>query len=137
MTIQNEQITIYFDGLCQLCSREINHYRKQHGSDNIKFTDITDTSFDAKSEGLDPVQVHKVMHVKNSDGRLRTGVDAFVAIWEVLPNYNWLAKLAKNSFLRPVLNIGYDGFAAIRPYLPRKKNKDCEQSPYCEPERKS
>lgn len=137
MSFQNEQLTIYFDGLCPLCSREINHYRKQTDSHKIKFTDITDSNFDAKSQGLDPIQVHKVMHVKNSDGHIRTGVDAFVAIWEVLPKYNWLAKLSQNTFLRPILNLGYDGFAAVRPYLPRKKNKDCEQSPYCEPGVKS
>lgn len=132
MSFQNEQLTIYFDGLCPLCSREINHYRKQTGSHKIKFLDITDKSFDAKSQGLDPVQVHKVMHVKNSDGKLRTGVDAFVAIWEVLPKYHWLAKFSQNTFLRPIMNLGYNAFAVVRPYLPRKKNTDCEQSPYCE-----
>ncbi len=131
----NTELLVYFDGLCPLCSREINHYRKQEGSNKISFIDITDENFSAAEQGLDPVKVHQVMHVKTSNGDLRTGVDAFVAIWQVLPKFSWLAKLAQNRLVRPFLDIGYHTFAAIRPFLPRK-NKDCQESPYCQIPRK-
>ncbi len=122
---------VYFDGLCQLCSREIDHYKKQKGSETLEFIDITSPKFNAKIEGLDPFLVHKVMHVKRSDGTLATEVDAFIEIWKHLPKYNWAASLAQKPWVRPVLDIGYIGFAKVRPYLPRKKAL-CEDSPYCE-----
>jgi predicted DCC family thiol-disulfide oxidoreductase YuxK len=123
--------TIYYDGLCYLCSREIDHYRKQSGSDALRFLDITAPDFDANAEGVDPVQVHKVMHVRRQDGTLATGVNAFIEIWKVLPKYNWAARLAVRSLPNLVLNVGYQAFATIRPFLPRKKG-DCAASPYCE-----
>lgn len=125
-------LSVYFDGLCPLCSREIEHYRKQQGSENLLFVDITALDFNAEREGLDPLKVHKVMHVKTSSGQLKTGVDAFVTIWEFLPKYFWLSKFSRLKFVRPLLDVGYHIFAFIRPYLPRKQRQDCEASPFCE-----
>ena len=123
--------SVYFDGLCPLCSREIDHYRKQRGAERLRFIDITASDFNAQAEGVDPVAVHKEMHVKTSDGRLVTGVDAFIEIWKVLPRYGFAARLAQRSLIKPVLDFGYMIFATVRPYLPRK-SQGCEASPYCE-----
>ena len=130
---RKEQIstTVYFDGLCRLCSREIDHYRTRKGAENLKFVDITSAGFDAKAEGLDPYRVHQVMHVRRPDGSLATKVDAFVAIWSALPGYQWAARAANWSWVRLPLNVGYLAFAQVRPWLPRK-SVDCETSPYCE-----
>jgi predicted DCC family thiol-disulfide oxidoreductase YuxK len=125
------KLKIYYDGLCHLCSREIEHYRKIEGRENLEFIDIMESTFDAKKEGLNPQQVHQVMHVKNAQGEIFTKVDAFIQIWKVLPRYQTAAKLAESKILRPFLNLGYRIFAFIRPYLPKKK-KACETSPYCD-----
>jgi len=125
------KIQVYFDGLCHLCSREINHYRKQTGSDEIQFVDITAPDFEPKKAGLDPIRVHREMHVRKSNGSLVTGVDAFIAIWEVLPRYHFAARFGKRALPRALLTAGYHVFARVRPYLPRKK-ADCSASPYCE-----
>lgn len=128
---KKQNISVYYDGLCQLCSREIQHYRKSRGSENIRFVDITSPEFQAQKEGVDPVQVHKVMHVRRSDGSLATEVDAFIAIWSVLPSYQWAARLAQQPGVRHLLNAGYQVFARVRPWLPRRK-APCADSPYCE-----
>jgi predicted DCC family thiol-disulfide oxidoreductase YuxK len=127
-----KNLTVYYDGLCQLCSREIDHYKKQQGSQNIQFVDITLADFDASKENLDPIKVHKIMHVKLSDGTVKTKVDAFIEIWKWLPKYQFAVKTSQYFFVRPILNIGYDVFAKIRPYLPKKKALNCDASPYCE-----
>ncbi len=126
----SQSVTVYFDGLCRLCSREIAHYQKQDGSQNIKFIDITAPTFKASIHGVDPVQVHKVMHVRRGK-KLFTKVDAFIEIWRELPRYRWAASVANKKWLRPALDAGYELFAFVRPYLPRKKN-ECSDSPYCE-----
>lgn len=124
-------LTIYFDGLCRLCSAEINHYRKQSGAEKFRFVDITHSQFSAVHEGVDPFAVHKIMHVKNQAGELKTKVDAFIEIWMNLPRYKKWAAVAKFLPLRFLMDAGYELFAAVRPYLPRKK-RDCEASPYCD-----
>jgi predicted DCC family thiol-disulfide oxidoreductase YuxK len=126
------QLTVYYDELCVLCSAEINHYRKQKGSDQITFVDITADSFNALNEGIDPYLAHLVMHAKKSDGTILSKVDAFVAIWSLLPKYHGLYKLSQIQFIRFFMDIGYVIFAAVRPYLPRKNKDGCKDSPFCE-----
>ena len=123
--------TIYYDGLCIACSAEINHYRKQPGSEVFSFVDITDSTFNAVEHGVDPYKVHKVMHVRDPRGNLHQGVDAFRAIWNELPRYQFLYRLSEKKTVRSVLELGYNAFVKVRPYLPRRKS-DCSQSPYCE-----
>jgi predicted DCC family thiol-disulfide oxidoreductase YuxK len=121
---------VYYDGLCRLCSREIDHYRRQEGAESLLFIDINAVDFDAVREGLDPYRVHRVMHVRTADGRLRTGVDGFIEIWKHLPRYQWAARASQNRLLKALLDLSYRVFVWIRPLLPRKKNL-CSDSPYC------
>jgi len=126
---KNKNIAVFYDGLCHLCSREINHYKKMRGSENIDFVDITNPSFRAETVGLDPVEVHKSLHVLNRSGKIQTGVDAFICIWSELAALRFLVPIAKTAPIRFVLSCFYFIFAKIRPYLPRKS---CESSPYCD-----
>lgn len=130
---KKENLTVFYDGLCQLCSREIEHYKRQAGASQIDFVDICAPGFDAAKEGLDPFAIHKVMHVRRPDGKLVTRVQAFAEIWERLPRYRRLAPLSRLPGVAQALDLGYSAFAKLRPFLPRRKqNSDCSQSPYCE-----
>jgi predicted DCC family thiol-disulfide oxidoreductase YuxK len=124
-------IEVYFDGLCHLCAREIDHYKSRKGSEKILFVDITEEDFSAERLGLDPYEVNKYLHVRTQSGEWITGVDSFIRIWQTLPGYSWLAKVVSFKPLYRLAQWGYEVFAAIRPYLP-KKIRSCETSPYCE-----
>lgn len=126
---ESKKVRVYYDGLCHLCSREINHYRGMTGAERIVFIDITEAAFNATEEGLDPVKVHKTMHVRDADGHLRLGVDAFITIWTELPALRFVVPMARAKPIHLLLTLLYSTFAAIRPLLPRKS---CENSPYCE-----
>lgn len=124
-----KNISVYYDGLCHLCSREIGHYRGMRGAESIRFVDITAGDFNALKEGVDPRAIHRVMHVKDVSGDLHTGVDAFLRIWAELPALRFFIPLARFGPVNLLLRAAYAGFARIRPLLPRKS---CEASPYCE-----
>ena len=127
------KIQIYYDGLCHLCSREIDHYRKVKGSENLEFVDITADGFNAQDHGLDPKAVHQVMHVRDTNGQVATAVEAFLVIWRALPSYQWAARLVALWPVKGVALVGYHAFARIRPYLPkRKRGKMCSLSPHCD-----
>ena len=134
--MKNEELSkikVYYDGLCRVCSREIDHYKSQDGAENIDFIDICAPGFDPLLEGLDPIQVHKEMHVRRSDGSLATRVEAFVVIWETLPKFRFLVGPARQRQIRACLELGYSICAKMRPWLPRKASAaECQDSPYCE-----
>jgi len=113
-------LILYYDGLCPLCSREIAHYRARVHNGEVAFLDITDPTFHASTHGIDPQRVHKVMHAKRGE-KVLTGLDAFIALWETVPGYAWLARLARLPVLYGVLILGYHVIALLRPLLPRRK----------------
>jgi predicted DCC family thiol-disulfide oxidoreductase YuxK len=121
MGMTSPQVTVYFDGACPVCSREIEHYRKKDAAGRLRLVDISHPSFDAAQEGVDAVKVQKVMHVRRADGSLATGVDAFIAIWDVLPGFYKLARTARRASVHFLLSGGYKVFSAIRPYLPKRQ----------------
>ncbi len=122
--MSTKPLTLFYDGLCPLCSREIAHYRRQVRDEPVAFIDITDPDFDAARHGLDPRRLHAVMHGRLGDDII-TGVDVFLALWEALPRYRWLARLGRLPGAHALLTVGYLVFARVRPYLPRRRGRAC------------
>jgi predicted DCC family thiol-disulfide oxidoreductase YuxK len=125
-------LSVYYDGLCPLCYREIEHYLTLKGSSQIRFVDITHSEFSAPKEGVDPKKVHQHLHSRNAAGEIKTGIDAFVEIWRILPRYRLLASIASTTGIKPLLQLAYAGFARVRPLLPRRERASCDESPFCE-----
>ncbi len=96
----------------------------------IRFVDITHPNFDASLEGLDTAAVHKAMHLKEKNGDILTGVEAFAHLWTYFPKYRYLSKVVMNPLILPFAKLGYKAFARIRVYLPKKDR--CSDSPYCD-----
>jgi predicted DCC family thiol-disulfide oxidoreductase YuxK len=114
-------LTLFFDGHCPLCSREIAHYRRRLAGDaEAQFIDITDPHFCAQAHGLDPKKVHRLMHVKLGE-QVLIGLDAFVAVWRRTPGYSWLASAGGVPGLHGLMKAGYHLFARVRPWLPRRR----------------
>ena len=121
-----KKLTLYFDGLCAVCSREIAWYQRKDTRSEIEFKDITDPKFSAETEGLDPRAVQTYFHVRDATGRLFIGVDGFIEIWRVLPGFGSLAKAATLPPVHLALQLGYQVFVKVRPWLPRRKRAACE-----------
>ncbi len=115
------ELSVYFDGGCPLCSREIDHYRRKDAAGHIRFVDIDAPGFDAAGEGLDPDRVQRLMHARLASGEIVSGVAAFAAIWDTLPGHTWMARLARRPGVRTAAALGYAAFARIRPLLPRRR----------------
>jgi predicted DCC family thiol-disulfide oxidoreductase YuxK len=108
--------TVYFDGACPVCRREIAHYRRQRGSDAIAWVDASSCDAAALGPGLDRSIVLSRFHVRESDGTLTSGAAAFVAIWRRLPAFAWLATLASSRPVLALLEAGYSIFLRVRPW---------------------
>ena len=56
--------------------------------------------------------VREKLYVREGDGRLAIGADAFTALARATPGQRWLARLAALPLVRPPLHWAYDAFAA-------------------------
>jgi len=108
--------TVYFDGACPVCRKEIAHYRRQRGSESIAWVDASSCDEAELGPGLDRSVVLSRFHVRNADGTLTSGAAAFVAIWRRLPAFAWLAALTSSRPVLALLEAGYSIFLRVRPW---------------------
>ena len=109
-----DQLTTFYDGGCPMCSREIAHYRKIDRADRIRWVDITRESEALSAAGLDLPSAMRRLHVQDTDGRMLSGVEGFVAIWRRLPRWHLLARLVTGLRLVGPLEWAYQRFAERR-----------------------
>jgi len=108
--------TVYYDGSCPLCTAEIGHYASRSGSENLNFVDVSRSDADLGCD-LAPDTAIARFHVRGADGQLRSGARAFIAIWETLPGWRWVARLASLPGVPTLLEGAYRLFLPIRPAL--------------------
>ncbi len=110
----SEPITVYYDGLCGLCSKEINHYRKIAPAGRFDWADIATDATRCSELGVSQARALEVIHVRDSDGTVYTGVAAFAVMWEALPRWGWLAVVARLPLMRQFAEWLYRQFARWR-----------------------
>ena len=106
--------TVFFDGACPLCRREIAHYRRLDRAQRLRWVDAATEAEILAVHGLDLDRAMAELHVLDGNGGWHRGVDAFLVIWSRLPAYRWLARLVSALRLRAPLGFVYRHFAAWR-----------------------
>lgn len=106
--------TVFFDGSCPLCSREIQHYRQLPGSDSIHWVDASCEPTALSEAGLSVATAMRRLHARDASGDWHVGLDAFLLIWRRLPRYGWVAWLLGNRLARPLFSRLYNVFADWR-----------------------
>ena len=121
--IQDEVVpgenTVFFDGGCPLCNREIAFYRRLRGADRIAWVDISNSETEKVAPGLSRCAAMARFHVLLPDGRLLSGGPAFAAVWRELRVFRPLGLLFQSRPMGWLLDRVYDGFLKLRPRLQR------------------
>jgi len=106
--------TVFYDGGCPLCKKEISHYMGLDRGCSIVWIDITEQDFVLKSYGISLQQAMAELHAVTDGGVVVKGIDAFLLIWNNLRFYSFLAKLVICLRLNKPLNMLYARFARWR-----------------------
>lgn len=110
------QITVFYDGACPLCVREIALLKKLDKARNrIKFADVSPPEA-AEFCPIPQKQLLARFHVQTHDGKLVDGAEAFTLAYAQLPFLGWSRHLGQFPPSRALLNVIYAGFLKIRPY---------------------
>ncbi len=116
----NNQVTVYFDGSCPLCRREIGFYKNSTGADQIRWEDISRVLDGQVAGDLSCQQAMARFHVRAADGSLKSGAAAFVELWLSLKNWYWLGWMFAHPPGVWFLEKCYVGFLRIRPAIQRR-----------------
>ena len=108
-------VTVWHDGGCPLCRREIALMQRLDRRGAITFVDAGDLTTTCP---IDRSAMLARFHARE-DGRMLTGAAAFAAMWRAIPLLRPLGLAARNPTFLAVLERGYLAFLRLRPALQR------------------
>jgi predicted DCC family thiol-disulfide oxidoreductase YuxK len=107
-------ITVFYDGKCGLCHREIEYYKRIALEGIFNWVDITVDASGIDVLGIPYPDALKLLHVQDENGNLNSGVEAFLTIWRQIRGWKYLAKFIGLPLMRPIAKGLYGAFAAWR-----------------------
>ena len=109
-----ERPTVYYDGGCLVCSREIGFYQRRQGAESFVWVDVMQADEATLGPGLSREAALARMHVRRSDGTVVVGAVAFAEIWRGMPGLRWLGLLLGITPLSTLAEFGYRIFLRAR-----------------------
>jgi predicted DCC family thiol-disulfide oxidoreductase YuxK len=106
-------LTVFFDGACPICDREIALMRRLDRRRRLIFCDFSRPDYDLTSIAIPPAELGRIIHACWGDGTVITGVDVFRAMWEAV-GLRFLARLTRFSLVEPIVVNAYAWFARNR-----------------------
>lgn len=109
-------VTVWFDGSCPLCAREMALMKRLDRRGAIEFIEVLDSE-----NGNSPVDKAKLLarfHAREN-GQLLSGASAFAAMWRAIPILRPLGLLARIPGVLRLLEKAYVAFLKFRPKLQR------------------
>ena len=106
--------TVFFDGSCPMCSREIKHYRNIRGSERIQWIDIAQEEHRLAAFNLTQQTAMARFHVLDGQYRWHTGAWGFIRMWSHLSYYRWLARIVTGLRLTAAIDRLYGYFSRWR-----------------------
>jgi len=107
-------VTVYYDGKCGLCRKEISHYKKIAPEGQFIWSDMSHDATPLSQLGVSQMDALRRLHATDRNGRLHIGVDAFILIWRQLPTWRPLAILVSLPVVRYIAAMLYNRFADYR-----------------------
>jgi predicted DCC family thiol-disulfide oxidoreductase YuxK len=111
------ELTVYYDGSCPLCRREIALYQRQRGAAQLAWHDISAGA--PTGPGLSCEAAMRRFHVRDAQGRLHSGAAGFARLWRSLPGWRVLGWVAAVPPIVWLLELAYRAFFPLRPRLQR------------------
>ena len=109
------RVTVWHDGSCPLCRREIGLMRRLDRRGSITFVDV----IGAQACPLDRADLLARFHAREDGGPLLSGAAAFAAMWRAVPLLRPLGLLARNAAVLASMERLYVRFLRVRPRLQR------------------
>jgi predicted DCC family thiol-disulfide oxidoreductase YuxK len=112
-------LTVFFDGSCPLCRREIALYQRARGSEAITWHDLAKPQDRELPDGLTLDAALARFHVQTGSGTLASGADGFIQLWLALPGWRWLGRIASIPPVPWLAEGLYRMFLRVRPRMQR------------------
>lgn len=106
------KLTIFYDGTCPLCAKEMNALKNYDEHQCIRTVDIYSEAFTHFPQ-IDADKANTILHALDDNGELLLGLDATYRAWQLVGK-GWLYAPLRWPLIRPVADWLYLRFANNR-----------------------
>lgn len=106
------QLTIFYDGTCPLCVKEMERLALYDNQEHLMLVDIHSENFLNYPE-IDARHATKILHALDNNGTLLLGLDVTYLAWKLVGK-GWLYAPLRWKLIRPVADWCYLRFANNR-----------------------
>jgi predicted DCC family thiol-disulfide oxidoreductase YuxK len=112
------KLTLFYDGMCPLCQKEMQHLIKYNTAGHLAFVDIMEPGFSEAYPHLDWDALNNRIHGQTDSGSVITGLDVTYLAWKLVgkgwvyaptrwPVIRWFADKCYNVFAKHRYTISY------------------------------
>lgn len=87
------KLTVFYDGFCPLCVREMKHLAELDTEHNLLMVDIQEEGFTDQYPDINPQAASDILHAKLPGGRIILGLDVTYKAWQIVGRGYWIAPL--------------------------------------------
>ncbi|RUO65126.1 Predicted thiol-disulfide oxidoreductase YuxK, DCC family [Pseudidiomarina planktonica] len=109
----SHQLTIFYDGGCPLCVREMKHLKRLDKKQAMAFENIHEQSFSQRFGNVDVARANAILHGMDANGNMLYGLDVTHAAWSLVGR-GWLTAPLRWPGLSWIADKVYLGFAGNR-----------------------
>ena len=109
-----DKVKVYYNSACPVCKAGIQDQQCRMGAQasiDIEWLDVHLNPALANDVGADLETVRERLHLRNVDGSIRVGADAFAVLFQKTEGQKWLGKLLVLPLVHQLAQITYFGFA--------------------------
>jgi len=106
-------LTIFYDGHCPLCTKEMAVLQQLNVDKKLILEDIHAKDFNLRFPHIDVIAADKILHGQLENGQVITGLDVTCLAWKIVGKHKWLQVL-RWPLIRFFADRGYLFFARYR-----------------------
>ena len=96
---------------CPVCNSEMCHYDAYAKARDLPIEIVDLNKTDLSEWGVDEDRATRLLHVMH-DGEIHVGLAAFLVLWDQIPRYRFMARIARIPGLYQILDWGYEHIVA-------------------------
>jgi predicted DCC family thiol-disulfide oxidoreductase YuxK len=111
-----DKIKVYYNGACPVCKAGIEDQQCRMAAQdvtNIEWLDVNANPSLVQEVGANLETVRERLHVRNVDGSINIGTDAFAVLLERTRGQRWVGRLLMLPILRQLSQVAYNVFARL------------------------
>ncbi|WP_415902571.1 thiol-disulfide oxidoreductase DCC family protein [Neptuniibacter sp. QD29_5] len=104
MSDNHNRITVFYDGSCPRCVQDRKNYESQdpNAAEAVEWFDITDQEQALIALGIDPQKALTELHIRDTDGKIHSELDAYRILMQRVPSYRLLGWFISLPLIRPL-----------------------------------